>query len=142
MQATEVEYEQETRWRAQGPCIAWIYQGIVYLLPGPTLAAAQSIADRLNVRLPLNEKTLGRAAYERGKLRDHDYPTRGKYSHRETILGKRPHVYEMKASTIIPDMTTFGIFEDLDEDEVHEAMKDLLSLYEVNKKRMETKMEA
>jgi len=81
-----LQYEEKISWRPQGPRIGWIYMGTVYLLGGPALAAAQLLANRLGIQLPLSCKTLGRAAYERGKLVDSDIHTsREKYTHRETI---------------------------------------------------------
>lgn len=140
---SKVEYVEQTRWRPQGLRVGWILNGTVYLQGGPALAVAQTLGNKFGVHLALTEQTLGRAAFERNVLLESDIGAgRGKYTHRAAILGKRPPVYIMKASTILADASTFGAFEDMDEDEAQQTKEGLLAPYEAARRQHAERLEA
>jgi len=59
-----------------------------------------------------------------------------------TILAKRVDIYEMKASTILPDTSTFGAFEDMIDEEAQRAWEELIDPYEAARRRREGRLEA
>lgn len=94
------EYEEMTRWRANGTCIGMLHGGELYLIVEASLAAAQDMAKKVGPPLPLNEKTLGKALHERGLLLTRDMH-RGRYTVRANFLGKRTPFLHIHPSSVL-----------------------------------------
>jgi len=93
-------WEERTRWRAQGEKIGWVRSNHLLLIPKAAIAAVQDMSRAMGQHFILNSKNLGRHLDERGKL-SRTEPKRKKKTVRHNVAKKRHEVLEVEALSVM-----------------------------------------
>jgi len=92
-----------TSYRPRGACVGWLYDDFILLDPEAAIGAASRAAVQLE---PFNmtRRAIAQALHESGLLRQHELDTRGTYTKRMIVQGKRRPVWVLLAKDLLPSL--------------------------------------